>query len=164
MDKLGLDPGVMVAQLVNFFLLLGLLSIVLYKPLKRALQERSERIAKGLADADLAAKRAAEAEAEYARRLEEARREAQAIVAEAREAAERERQAILSRAQAEALEVRRRADEEVERERRAAMVDLQNEVADLAIDAAGRVLGRAVDEPAHRELIRDFIGHLRQAS
>jgi F-type H+-transporting ATPase subunit b len=164
LDKLGIDVGVLVAQLINFFLLLGLLSLVLYIPVTRMLGERSERIAKGLADADLAAKRAAQAEADYQKHLDEARREAQAIIAEAHETAEKERQTILSQAQAEAQEMRHRAEEEVQREQRAALADLQNQVADLAIGAAGQVLGHAVDEPDHRQLIHDFLSHLEKAS
>ncbi len=162
MEKLGIDLGVLIAQLVNFFLLLALLTLVLYRPVTKMLRERSERIAKGLAEAELAEKRAAQAEADYQKRLEEARREAQAIVAQAREAAEKERQAILARAQAEAQELRSRAEEEIARERREAMVTLQGQVADLAIDAAGQVLGQAVDSAAHRRLVHDFVRRLEQ--
>ena len=164
MDKLGVDPGVLVAQLITFFLLLALLRLVLYKPVLQKLRERSERIAKGLEDAAVAEKRAAQAEADYQRRLEEARREAQAIITQARETAEKEGQAIIARAEAEARELRERAEAEIERERQAALAGLRNQVADLAIEAAGQVLGRAVDEPAHRQLVYDFLSHLEQAS
>lgn len=164
MAKLGLDAGVLVAQLINFFLLLGGLTLVLYRPVTRTLRERSERIAKGLAQAEEADKRALQAEADYQKRLEEARREAQAIVAQAQEAAEKERQATLARAQAEIQEMRQRAREEIERERREALTALQGHIADLAIDAAGKVLGKAVDAPAHRRLVQDFIKHLERAS
>ncbi len=164
MAALGLDLGTLLAQIVNFFLLLALLTVVLYRPVGKMLRERSERIAKGLADAAAAEKRAAQAEADYQQRLEEARREAQALLAQAREAAEKERQAILARAQAEAEQLRARTGEEIERERREALVSLQGQVADLAIEAAGRVLGQAVDKPAHRRLVSDFLSHLEQAS
>lgn len=163
MEQLGIDPGVFIAQVVNFFLLLALLTVVLYRPVTRMLHERSERIAKGLADAEMAEKRAAQAEADYQKRLEEARREAQAILNQAREAAEKERQAILARAQSEAQELRVRTEEELARERREAMASLQGQVADLAIDAAGQVLGQAVDSAAHRQLVRDFLSRLEQA-
>ncbi len=164
MDKLGIDVGVLIAQLVNFFLLLALLTLVLYRPVLKMLRERSERIAKGLENAELAEKRALQAEADYEKRLEEARREAQAIVAQAREAAEKERQAILARAQNEAQEIRANAQERLERERREMMSSLQDQVADLAIDAAGQVLGQAVDSAAHRRLVADFVKQLEQAS
>lgn len=164
MEKLGIDVGVLIAQLINFFLLLALLTLVLYRPVTKMLRERSERIAKGLADAEMAAKRAAQAEASYQARLEEARREAQAIIAQARENAEKERQAIVARAQSEAQELRARSEQEAERERREALQALQGQVADLAIDAAGRVLGQAVDSAAHRRLVADFLSQLEQAS
>jgi F-type H+-transporting ATPase subunit b len=163
LDKIGVDLGVLVAQTINFFLMLGLLTLVLYKPVTQKLRERSERIAKGLEDAAIAEKRAAQAEADYRKRLEGARREAQAIITEARETAEKERQTIIAQAQADAQEVRSRAEEEIQRDRQAALASLHDQVADLAIDAAGRVLGRAVDEQAHRQLVRDFLSHLEQA-
>jgi len=161
---LGLDVGVLVAQLVNFFLLLALLSLVLYRPVTKMLRERSQRIAQGLADAEAAAKRAAQAEADYQKRLEEARREGQAILTQAKEAAEKERRAILARAEAEAQEIRQRAAQEVERERREALAALQGQIADLAIEAAGRVLGQAVDTQMHRKLVGEFLSHLEQTS
>lgn len=164
MGNLGIDAGVLIAQLINFFLLLALLTLVLYRPVTKMLRERKERIAKGLLDAELAEKRAAQAEAEYQKRLEEARREAQAILAQARENAEKERQAILARAQSEAQELRARTEQELERERREALQALHEQVADLAIDAAGRVLGQAVDSAAHRRLVRDFLSQLEQSS
>lgn len=163
MGSLGIDGGQLLSQVVNFFILLTLLSIVLYRPMTRMLRERSERIAKGLSDAEAAGKRAAQAEADYQKRLEEARREAQAIVTQAQETAEKERQAIIARAQAEAQELRARSQEEIERERREALAALQVRVADLAIDAAGKVLERAVDDSSHRQLVRDFLSHLEQA-
>jgi F-type H+-transporting ATPase subunit b len=164
LGNLGIDAGVLIAQLINFFLLLALLTLVLYRPVTKMLRERKERIAKGLLDAELAEKRAAQAEAEYQKRLEEARREAQAILAQARENAEKERQAILARAQSEAQELRARTEQELERERREALQALHEQVADLAIDAAGRVLGQAVDSAAHRRLVRDFLSQLEQSS
>jgi len=164
LGNLGIDAGVLIAQLINFFLLLALLTLVLYRPVTKMLRERKERIAKGLLDAELAEKRAAQAEAEYQKRLEEARREAQAILAQARENAEKERQAILARAQSEAQELRARTEQELERERREALQALHEQVADLAIDAAGRVLGQAVDSAAHRRLVHDFLSQLEQSS
>jgi F-type H+-transporting ATPase subunit b len=156
----GLDLGVLVAQIVNFFLLLALLSLLLYRPVTKMLHERSERIAKGLADAAEAENRAAQADADYRKRLEEARREAQAIVAQAKEAADKERQAILGSAQAEAEQLRARAAEEIERERQEALAALQGQVADLALQAASQVLGHAVDSAEQRRLVQDFISHL----
>ncbi len=164
MAALGIDGGILVAQLVNFFLLLALLSIVLYKPMTKMLRDRSERIARGLADAAEAERRRAQAEADYQKRLEEARREAQAILAQAREAAEKERGAIIASAQAEANALRERAREDIERAQREAEVALRQQMADLAIDAAGQVLGQAVDMPAHRRLVQDFMSHLERAS
>lgn len=159
---LGIDLGVLVAQLVDFFLLLGVLTLVLYRPMRRVLKERSERIAKGLADAEMAAKRAAQAEADYQQHIQEARRMAQDIVAQAKKDAEQQRESILSRAQSEAQEIRARASGEVQQQQREALTALQGQITDLALEAAAKVLGQTVDDRAHRQLVQEFITQLEQ--
>jgi F-type H+-transporting ATPase subunit b len=161
---LGIDLGVLLAQIVNFSLLLIVLSMVLFKPVSKMLRERTAKIEKGVADAEAADKRLAQSEADYQKRLEEARREAQAIVAQAKEAAEKERQAILAQAQADAQTLRVRANEELARERGETLAELQGQVADLAIAAAGQVLGKSVDSTAHRQLVADFLRDLEKTA
>ena len=163
MAALGIDVGALVAQLVNFVLLLILLTLFLYRPVSRMLRERREKIEKGLAAAAESEKRALEIEAGHQKRLDEARREAQVIVEQARQAAEKERQAILAQAAAEAREQRARASADIERERREMIRSLRDQIADLSITAASQVLGRAVDDSTHRQLIDDFISQLEQA-
>lgn len=164
MRALGVDWGVLIAQVVNFGLLLALLSVVLYRPVTRMLRERREQIEKGLAAAAESELRMAQVEADCQKRLEEARREAQAIIEQARETAEKERRAILAQAEAEAQERRERAGNEIERERRAMLRSLRGGVADVAISAASQVLGHAVDSEAHRQLISEFLDQLERAS
>ena len=65
MDKLGINLGYLVSQIVNFTLLAVLLYFVAYKPILRMLDERSARIKKGLEDAETASRRAAEMEQEF---------------------------------------------------------------------------------------------------
>ena len=83
MDELGLNLPVLVAQLVNFFLLLVLLRIFLYKPILEMLDRRKQRIQEGEQAAEQSKEQASQAETDVAKQIQEARQQSQALVAQA---------------------------------------------------------------------------------
>jgi len=156
-DALGVSvPGVL-AQLVNFVLLLVILRLLAYKPIIRMLDERSARIRESVERAEEIKRQAAQTEEEFARRLAEARREGQEIVGQAEKIAERIRldEVEKTKAQLEELRVKALADISLERER--AVTELRQQVADLALFAAGRVVGRSLDHASHVQLIDEAL-------
>lgn len=157
LNAIGIDVNRLLQQIVNFAILLLLLQMFLYKPVLRLLEERKERIRKGLEDAEKAKQALAGAQADYDRRMEEARKEAQAIIAQATQSADRAREQILAEARLEAQKVVDKAREEIEYERKRVLAELRQEVASLAVLAAGKVIHRELDESAHRKLIEDFL-------
>ena len=157
MDALGIDVNRLLLQIVNFGILALLLQMLLYKPVLKLLGERREKIRKGLEDAEAAKAALAGAQADYEKRLEEARKEAQGIVAQAGQVSERAREEILAEARAEAQKVVAEAREEIDYERKRVLAELRLEVASLAVLAAGRVINRQLDEATHRQLIQDFL-------
>ncbi len=157
MEALGIDHNRLLQQIVNFGILLFLLQMFLYKPVLKLLAERKERIRKGLEDADKAKAALASAQADYEKRQEEARKDAQAVIAQASQVSERVREEILTEARKEAQAVVAKAREEIEYERKRVLAELRQEVASLAVMAAGRVINRQLDESAHRQLIQDFL-------
>jgi F-type H+-transporting ATPase subunit b len=157
LEALGINLGYLLSQIVNFTLLAVLLYFVAYKPILRMLDERSARIKKGLDDAEIASKRAAEMEQEFERRVAEARREGQEIIAQATQVSEKSRQEILDRAREEAQAQIQKAREEISRERDQAMSELRQQVADLSVTISEKVLGATLDEQRQRQLIADFL-------
>jgi F-type H+-transporting ATPase subunit b len=157
LDKLGINLGYLLSQIVNFTLLAVLLYFVAYKPILRMLDERSARIKKGLEDAETASKRAAEMEQEFERKLAEARKEGQEIIAQSTKMSEKARQDILDRAREESSALIEKAKEEISRERDLAMADLRQQVAELSLSIAEKVIGEAVDEQKQRRLIAEFL-------
>ena len=83
--KLGIDWKLLLSQGVNFLILLGLLTFLVYRPLLRLLRDREHKIKEGIRGAEEAARRLDEIEAERAGKLQEADRKAFAIVSEAEE-------------------------------------------------------------------------------
>ncbi|MCL7451555.1 MAG: F0F1 ATP synthase subunit B [Anaerolineae bacterium] len=157
MEALGINPGYLLSQIVNFTLLAVLLYFVAYKPILRMLDERSARIKKGLEDAESASRRAAEMEQEFERRVAEARREGQEIIAQATQVSEKARQEILDRAREESQALIQKAREEISRERDLAMTELRQEVADLSLTISERLVGATLDEQRQRQLIAEFL-------
>jgi F-type H+-transporting ATPase subunit b len=156
-EALGLNLPQLIAQIVNFFVLLIILRLVLYKPILRMLDQRKEKIAEGLNAAEIARADAAQAQANIQQQLDEARKEGQDMVAnaqqiatriqaDAREQAARDRDAALERATAE-----------IQLERDRAIADLRGEFADITVKAAERVINQSLDAPAHQRIIDETL-------
>ncbi len=157
MEKLGINPQWFLSQLVNFTILLLILQRFLYKHMLNMLQQRRERIRESMDYAERVKREAERAQQDYEKKMEESRREAQAIIAQATQQAERAREDILAKAREEAKDIKAKAQEDVEYERKRVVAELRDQVADLAVLAAGRVLGRALDDKAHRQVVEDFL-------
>jgi F-type H+-transporting ATPase subunit b len=119
-------PG-LIAQLVNFTILLIVLRLFLYKPVLRILDERRRRIQEGVEAAAAAAAAATQSESESRRALEQARAEGQEAIARAQDAAARLREELETRARAEAEQIVARAREEIALERDQAIEQLRRE-------------------------------------
>ena len=145
-------PG-LIAQLVNFTILLVALRVFLYKPVLRLLDERRRRIQEGIEAAAAAAASATQSETESRRALEQARAEGQEAIQRAQDAASRLREELEARARADAEQIVSRAREEIALERDQAIEQLRREFAGLAIDAAERVIEQSLDRQAHQRLI-----------
>ncbi len=158
LDKLGISWQLLLSQIVNFGLLMVILQQLLYKPVLNMLDQRRQRIAEGLEQADKASNAAAEAEAEKQGILEEARREAQEVRAQATRDAERIAQDIRSRADQEAQEIRMKGQADAEAQTAAVMADARKQIADLTIAATEQILGRELANRDEQErFVNDYL-------
>ena len=157
MEQLGIDSRWFISQLVNFVVLLLILQRLLYKPMLNMLHQRQERIRESMEQAELTKKEAARTEEAYKERIDESRREAQTIIAQAVQQAERVREERVALVEEEARQIIAKAKDDAQHERQRVVAELRSEVADLAVLAAGRVLGKALDEKTHRQVVMDFL-------
>ena len=153
MEGLGISLPMLLAQIVNFGILLGLLYLVAYKPIMRMLDERSRKIKESMEQTEFVKEQAARAEEEVKKQLEAAAKEGQEVITRAAKTGEELRQKTQQQAKQEAEALITRARAEIRRERDDAIGELRKEVADLAILAAGKVIDRSLDKKAHRQLI-----------
>jgi F-type H+-transporting ATPase subunit b len=156
-EALGLNLPQLIAQIVNFFVLLFILRAVAYKPILRMLDERKQRIAEGLNAAEIARAEAATAQANIQAQLDTARKEGQEIVAgaqtiatriqaDAREQSQKDREAALERARVE-----------IQQERDRAIASLRSEFADITVSAAEKVINQSLDRQAHQRVIDETL-------
>ena len=153
MEGLGISLPMLLAQIVNFLILLGLLYLVAYKPIMRMLDERSRKIKESMEQTEFIKEQAAQAEEEFEKRIEAAAKEGQEVVARAARTGEELRQKAQQQARQEGEALINRARTEIQRERDEAIDELRKEVADLTILTAEKVIDRSLDKKAHRQLI-----------
>ena len=142
---------------VNFVVFLVLLWQFAFKPVAAMLAERRERIEQGLRDAEQAKRDRETAEQERIAALTEARREANDILARAQKVAQETRDADIAATRQELERMRTRATDEIEAEKGRALAELRGEVAELALQAAGRVVRETMTDQRQRRLVEEFL-------
>jgi F-type H+-transporting ATPase subunit b len=142
---------------LNFLIFLVILNILFGGSIRRILTERRARINQGLEDAEQARLDRANAEAERVATLGEARREAREILERAQKVAQDSRDADIAATKADLERLREQAAAEIEAEKERAIADLRSEVADLALSAAGKVVGQSMTGETQRRLVEEFL-------
>ncbi len=153
-------PGLMIWTIVAFLITLFVLKKYAFGPIQTMIDERRERIAQSIQEADNAREEARSLLEEHKQLMQEARGEAEGIIAEARKT----RDAMETRMREETETERQRRLEETRREIAAetsrALEQIRSEVADLTLEATSIVVGKKLDADRDRELISEAIGSL----
>jgi F-type H+-transporting ATPase subunit b len=131
-----------------------------FRRLSGTLETRRERIEQGLRDADAARVEREQAASERLATLAAARQEANEVLARAQRLADESRERQVGETRAEIERLREQATADIESERLRALADVRAQVADLALLAAGRVVGETMNEPRERRLVEQFLSEL----
>ena len=142
---------------VAFAIVLFVLNKFAFPKLREAVETREQQIQRDLEAADKAKQEAESERRQYQQQIADARGEANRIIEEARQSAEQVRKDLIAKAEAEAAQIVERAQEQLEGERTRTLSELQSTVGDLAIELAEKVVGRALDQGTHRELVDAYI-------
>ena len=161
MEALGINLGLLIVQIIAFFIVFLTLNAWVYKPMLNMMESRKQKIAQGLEDARVAAEARANAEREAAKVISDAQTEASQIVREATERAAVAGQDVKAAAEAEAARAREAAIAEAEVERNRILGDLRSQVAGLAIAAANKLVGESLDEKRQRALLDEFFSGVK---
>jgi F-type H+-transporting ATPase subunit b len=158
-----INIGLTIWTIVLFALFAGVLAKFAWGPLLRAIEDRE----KGIRDAVEGAQRAnSEAQgllAQHKEALAQARREREEMIKQAMADAQHMRAELMAQAKADSDQLLQRAKEQIEREQRAAIQQIRSQVADLAVEAAGKIVVSSLTPEVQRKLVEDFLEKLPQS-
>ena len=158
LTKLGIDWKLLIAQMVNFFLLLLILYKFVYKPVFYVLDRRSKTIAQGLHDAKKSEEILAQVEKIKDEKITNAEREVGRIMDSARKDAENMKKEIIAVAASQAEELLKRARAQMQEEKNTMMSEIRSEVTDIIVQATGKILQKEFSESDQKRLL-DAISH-----
>lgn len=156
-QELGINWNGLLGQAISFGTLLGLLYLFGYKPITRMLDERSQRIREGVEQAESIKEQTTTSEKLVREQLAEARKQGQEVVAQAEQIGERLREEAREQAKRDAEAIVARARSEIQAEHEEAIAGVRREFVEVAILAAEKVINKALDKEAHRQLIEDTL-------
>jgi len=154
---IGINLPLLVSFLVSFVILFALLSLFLYKPVMKMLDERSKRIKESMERAEATKEEYARAEEEVKKLISKAREEGQVLVSQAALIGERLKEEAKEGARKEAQVIVDRTRAELEEERDRIIDDLRREFVDISISAAEKVIKETLDKERHRRLIEETL-------
>lgn len=153
MDKLGIEPSLLAAQVVNFLVIIVILQKLLYKPILQMLEKRRKAIAEGV---ELTEKMQLENEAlrvKQEKALAKAREDALAIIEDAKKQAKEVEKELVADAHAQVAALLTRAKAESEELHHAAAATIRTEAVELAVIMAKRLLGQVLGVKEQHALI-----------
>jgi F-type H+-transporting ATPase subunit b len=163
-ELVSIVPWTFIAMICNLFIQVYLIKRFLFKPINAMLEKR-----KALADAQIqdAVKAKDEAEAmkaEYEQNMQEAKAKAGEILATAQKTATLQSEEMLRDASQQAAALKAKAENDIAQEKRKAVNEIKDEIGGMAMEIAGKVIERELNEEDHAKLIDEFISNVGEAS
>lgn len=156
-ETFHLDVKLFLAQLINFTIVFLVLYFFALKPLIKIMQERSEKIEKGLSDAEEAKKKLIEMEQKEKAVLQKTRAEAQAIISQAQSIALKNKEEIISESKNQAEKILAEAKSKIEKEKEKLFLEVKSEIGALVVLATEKMLAEKIDEEKDKELIERVV-------
>jgi len=156
-----IDLKLLIAQVVNFLIVLFVLYKFAYGPVLKTLNARTKKIEKGISDADEARKKLEEVSVSEKEILTNAKKEAQEIIRKAEEAAGRDANGIIVEARNQTEKMISQAKVQIEEEKEKILHEVKGEIAELVIAATEKIVGEKMNKEKDGEIISKAIGDLK---
>ena len=154
---LGVELYVNLAAFIVLFVLLWKFA---FPPITKMMDDRANKIRESLEKAEETSVEAERLLEEYKQQMAEARHEAAQVIEQGRKVAESMKAEIVAKAKEEAEAEKQRAIEAIKAEKLAAMADLQQQVADLSVAVAGKIIGSSLSKKDHEALIEKYLAEV----
>lgn len=161
-EALGLDYRILIAQLLNFAILMWVLWRFAYRPVFSILEERRKKVNQGLDDAELAASKLSEAEITNKQIILDARQESNKILAAAQAKAEEKQLEIVAKAEAEIGVMMEKERTKIASEKAQSLNQLKGEVSALVILGLKKFLEDNLDEVKDQALVEKIVASLNK--
>jgi F-type H+-transporting ATPase subunit b len=155
-----IHPGTIIWTLIIFAVLLVVLGKLIWKPILKAVGDRETKIREALEKADKAQADAQKALDGQKDLVEKQRKESAEFMARAKDEARRSGEELMEKARRESVEQTERARRQIEEEKNRAIEEVRTYAVDLALLAAGHLLGKTMDEDSQRGIVKDYIDNL----
>lgn len=162
LENLEIKWQLLLAQTVNFFILLFLLKKFLYKPMLKFLRERREAIEEGLKKSELAEQKFQEMREIQAKELAKTRQEAQSIIDDAKKRGEVSRDEILTTSRKETEALFKKAEKDMEQMKTQRMQEAEHELARLALEGMEYLVREKISDERRTELQDEAIKHIKK--
>ena len=146
----------LIAQILNFLVLLAILAKFAYKPLLKAMDDRRNRIINDLDSAEQTRLDAEALKEQYAEQLAGARQEATEIVNKANQIAQNLHDELVEQARVEQEALMANAKERIEQEKQQALLDIRSEVIKLSTLIAGKIVNQKLNSDKDQKLVADI--------
>ena len=157
---IGVDFWTALFTLLNFLAVFFVGKHFLWGPVTKMVQDRQKEIDDMYSEADTARASAKAMEAEYQGKLADARNTSEQIVRDAVNRGQAREEEIIRQASAEASAMMDKAVADIALEKKKAINDAKNEIADIAMEIAGKVVGRQLSDVDQTKLVDQFIDEL----
>ena len=154
------NPVTLIAQICNLFIQLLIVKIFFLDKIKAVLDKRRETADKQIADAEAAKSEAAAIKQTYEENMRQAKTKADNMILSAQKTAAQRSEEIISQAQKQAAQIKTKAASDIEMEKKKAINEAKNEISDLAMAIAGKVVGRELNDADQDGMIDRFIEEL----
>lgn len=163
-ELVGIIPWTFVAQICNLFIQMYLIKRFLFKPVHEILEKRRVAADAEIIQAEETKAKAEAIRAEYERNMQDARQKANEILDSARNTATIQSEKILKEAQDQTFAMKNKAEKEIAQEKKKAVNEVKGEIGDMAVEIAGKVIEREINEKDHEKLIDEFISNVGEVS
>ena len=157
LDIISVNIWQILISLINLLIIYRILKKFLFKPVQKVMNERQAQVDRIYGDANQSKAQAEQMKQEYEQKLASAREEADGLVKNAVQTAQKRSDQMVSEASAQASRIKQKADEEIAQQRKKMLQDVRDEISDLAVEIASKVVEREISPRDYDGFVDEFI-------
>lgn len=160
--EFGINPILLLAQIVNFTILLVILKKFLYKPILKVLDERKKQVAKSIKDAEEIEKRLEQSSLEQEQLLDKARLESASMIKEAKDEAKSLAEKTVENAKEQVTQLMQKNKERLDLEKDQMLKEAKKDLAEIIIAASMKVSKQTIDKAANKKIVETVVKEVNE--